>query len=291
MDYIILPLTKYGFAEAKYQFRTAINWSALSGIGNSKAARLTILMPMVGYLIIFNTTVSSFLQVSLPVGDLAGETDGFISYLYSKNMKFLYFGLLVFGLGVGLYNIFVPRQIKEYPSVENYIKAMEDIRTDNMVIGSFDNIIGMYHSNLTGEERSSFYSSMNSGFPRNVSADTHRLIESMYFELKVEDWSMEDGKGDDPDRKMTRFFNGSGQLMTEEVINVMYSGRRVERGLLLSMYEVVSRKSKDVFYIEHKALEYSGTNIRLVIFIFYALGLMLTALPSLTTSIMIFKQW
>lgn len=271
-----------------YKFGTAINWSALSSIGNSRVARLTILMPVIGYLIIFNSTIAEFLSTSLPARAETIVVADTWTYLYSKNLFFLYFGLLIFGVGVALYNIAVPRQIRKYPSVEDYILAMEGIETRNLVTGSFDNVIGMYFRNLKGEERSSMFTHINVGFPGDVSGDLHRLIEEMFLEVDAEVW---DGPPTKEDRLGSRFWTGSGNLMTDEVIEVMYSGRRVDRGLLHALYAEAAKRAKDVFYIEHRGLEFSTPKVRFLVFLFYSSGLALTVLPSVLTSAMILKHW
>lgn len=270
-----------------HRLGTAINWSALSSIGNSKIARLTILMPIIGYLLIFNSTILGYLEVSLSDGDMPVSND-WLTYLYSKNMKFLYFGLLVFGLGVALYNIVVPIQIKKYPSVEDYISAMEKIKTKNLVISSFDGIIAMHQRSVIPKRQvSDVFVNERIDFPGTVRADLHRLIEEMFLEINPEDW----GESESGEQEGSRFWTGSGYLMTDDIIEFMYSGRRVDRPLMHMMYETVDSKSKDVFYIEHKALEYSGTVSRFITFMLYGCGLVLTAIPTILTSLIIIKGW
>lgn len=79
--------------------------------------------------------------------------------------------------------------------------------------------------------------------------------------------------------------------MTEEVIEVMYSGRRMDRVLLYAMYAEAAKRAKDVFYIEHSALEFSSPKVRFLVFLFYSVGLILTTLPSVFTSGMIIRHW
>lgn len=127
-------------SEKFYSFGTAISWSALSSIGNSRLARLTIIMPFVGYLIVFNSTLSEYFSTILPA-DLGQDADGLLTFLYSRNLYFLYFGLLLFGAGVALFNIVAPSQIRRFPATESYIAAMNAIKTPNLIIGSFESII------------------------------------------------------------------------------------------------------------------------------------------------------
>lgn len=197
---------------ARYRFLRSINWSTLANLGNSRIAQLTILMPVVGYLVIFNSTLSEWLGTTLPKRTIAGVPDIW-DRLFDRNLLFLYFGLLIFGLGVALYNSVVPRQIKRFPSVEDYISSMENIGTRNLAIGSFDHVVGMYFRNLHGEERSPFFSGTNASFPSDVSTDFHRLVEEMFTSVDPEDW--EDPPAEE--RLGTRFITGSGYLMTDVV--------------------------------------------------------------------------
>lgn len=173
-----------------YRFGTAISWSALSSIGNSRLARLTIIMPFVGYLLVFNSTLSGYFSTILPIEDTT-EISDIWAFLYSRNLYFLYFGLLLFGSGVALFNVAAPPQIRRFPAIENYIAAMESIRTPNLVIGSFENIIGMYFSGLHGEERSPMFDSQKISFPSEVSGDLHRFIERIFLATEFSDEGIE----------------------------------------------------------------------------------------------------
>lgn len=276
-----------GMNRFTHRLGAALNWSALSNIGNSSIARLTILMPIIGYLLIFNTTFLSYLDISLLDRDVQAPSD-LLTYLYSKNMKFLYFGLLVFGIGVAIYNIFVPFQIKKHPFVEEYIHTMEKIKTKNLIIGSFDGILAMYQKNFIGDAGiEDSYIKEKIGFPINVRADFNRLVGEMFIEIEVADW----GEDENGDLKRSRFWTGTGNLLTEDVIEMMCSGRTVDRQLIHMMYENIDDKSKDIFYIEHKALEYSRTTLRFITFMLYGFGLGLTAIPTILTSLIIIRDW
>ena len=269
-----------------YGFGRAISWSALSSIGTSRIARLTIIMPFVGYLIVFNSTFSEYFSTILPA-DLAHETDDLLTFLYSRNLYFLYFGLLLFGGGVAVFNVAAPSQIRRFPAAESYIAAMHKIKTPNVVIGSFENIIGMYFTSLHGEERSPVFDARKIGFPSNVSDDLHRFVERLFLATEFSD---EDFEPVD-DRLGSRFWTGSGYLMTDEVLDVAYSGRRAERVLHRALLDEAVAHPTDVFYLEHRALEYRRSAARIVVFLFYAMGSALLVFPSIITSILIVKFW
>ncbi len=274
------------FAEHFYTFGTAISWSALSSIGNSRIAQLTIIMPFVGYLIVFNSTLSGYFSTILP-GAFVQEPGDIWSFLYSRNLYFLYFGLLIFGGGVALFNVVAPPQIRRFPAVENYIAAMEAIKTPNLIVGSFESITTMYFASLHGEERSPMFDSRRIGFPTDVSGNLHRFIETLFLATKFSDENLEpagDGLGGS-------FWTGSGYLMTDEVLDVAYSGRRAERVLHKALLNEAVARPKDVFYLEHRALDYRYPAARIIISMFYAIGSILLIFPSIVTSIIILEFW
>lgn len=243
-------------------------------------------MPFVGYLLVFNSTLSGYFSTILPIEDTTETTDIWV-FLYSRNLYFLYFGLLLFGSGVALFNVAAPPQIRRFPAIENYIAAMESIKTPNLVIGSFENIIGMYFSGLHGEERSPMFDSRKISFPSEVSGDLHRFIERIFLATEFSDEGLEPAE----DRLGSRFWTGSGYLMTDEILDVAYSGRRVDRILHQGLLEEAITHPTDVFYLEHRALDYHRSVMRIFVFIFYAIGSAMLFLPSVLTSILILKSW
>lgn len=242
-------------------------------------------MPFVGYLIIFNSTLSEYFSTILPV-ELEHET-GLWSHLYSRNLYFLYFGLLLFGGGVALFNVFSPRQIRQFPAAQSYIAAMDTIKTPNLVIGSFENIIRLYFDSLHGEERSPMFDARRIGFPSDVSSDLHRFVKRLFLSTEFSDEDFEPAE----DRLGSRFWTGSGYLMTDEILEVAYSGRRVDRILHQALLDQAVAHPTDVFYLEHRALEYHRGAARIIVFLFYATGSALLVFPSIITSILILKVW
>lgn len=258
-------------------FSQMINWTALGHIGNSKIARLTILMPVIGYLILFNSTLQEFFEVKLPLLDNENANFGFWRALYDQNLYFLYFGLLTFGSGVAVYSITAPQQIKRHGSAEDYILAMEEVRTNNLVVGSFDKVMNEFLTNLKGDERLQGSDYQCAAFPSEVSNDVHRLIEEMFLEVSLDDSG--------------QFYTGSGYLITSKVIEAMYAGIRAARAVKDLMDVQVMQRPKDVFYMHYRVLDYERPGWRRFVFCFYALGLLLTFIPSVTTSVIILCRW
>jgi hypothetical protein len=92
-------------------------WSRLRWVGNSVAARLTILIPLVGYLIIFNERLLSYSNLSVR---LFGQIEP-----VSWRLLIVYFGLVLIAIGSVLFAIFCPLELKIYASANQFIQAEE----------------------------------------------------------------------------------------------------------------------------------------------------------------------
>ncbi|WP_157095565.1 hypothetical protein [Bradyrhizobium sp. AT1] len=98
-------------------------WSSLRAIGNSPAAKASILIPFLGYLILFNKRLVealAFRCIDYPCQE----------QILFPNLYFLYFGLTIFGLGSFLYQVQCDPRIKRFANVEDYVLSVRDITTN-----------------------------------------------------------------------------------------------------------------------------------------------------------------
>jgi hypothetical protein len=91
-------------------------WSQLRAIGNSGPAKLTILIPLVGYYIIFNAQLARYLDL---ISEIAGSTTHPTSV--PPRLLLIYFGLCAFAVGAVLYSLFCPVEVKQYGSSAAYV--------------------------------------------------------------------------------------------------------------------------------------------------------------------------
>ena len=94
-----------------------VGWRTLRAIGNSTPAKLTITIPLIGYLVLLNQSVVDKLALA---PQLLGPAAGSLSRLV-----LIYFGLVAFAVGSTIYAMLCPRQIKQYASAEDYIRNEE----------------------------------------------------------------------------------------------------------------------------------------------------------------------
>ncbi len=232
-------------------------------------------MPIVGYVVVFNTHITDWFKTTLPIRDVVNP--GFWDNVYNDNMTYLYFGLLVFGIGVALFSAFAPNQVRRFVHVDEYVKLMDSIATRNMTIGSFDRVTSSFFHNLSEEQQSGMYDQDSNSFPDELSADLHRLISEIVESSDV----LTTGE----------FFTGSGHLESAKVLETVYSVRRVEQVFGMEVYDGAFKRRKDVFYLEHKMLDFSKPWVRAFVFLFYIVGLFLLAVPTIATSALIITNW
>jgi hypothetical protein len=90
-------------------------WTSLRTLSNSQVTRSAVIIPLIGYMLIFNDKISRFLNLA---AELGGSES--ISGL-SPRLLWIYFGLCFVAFANALYNFCCPREVKEYPSASAYL--------------------------------------------------------------------------------------------------------------------------------------------------------------------------
>ena len=96
-----------------------IHWSAVNTLSNSFAARATILIPLIGYLILFNEKMADYLNL---IGVLNANDN---HYGVSLRLLSLYMGLCFIAAAVMVYSLRCPREIKGYSTAPDFIAKVQ----------------------------------------------------------------------------------------------------------------------------------------------------------------------
>lgn len=102
-------------------------WSILRGIGNSAAAKATILIPLVGYLFLFNSHFVEWLQLHAAVSQgpppVAAEAG------LGWRLMCLYYGLMLVAIATVLYAMACPKICKRYADSVEYARDVLEIHS------------------------------------------------------------------------------------------------------------------------------------------------------------------
>lgn len=99
-----------------------LHWSSLKGIMSSKFARLTVIVPIIGWILVYNDNLILFLEEALGK-DLPNEF-GWKVYIF-------YVGLFGISISSILYAVFCPREVHKHSSDVDYVKHSRLIFTEN----------------------------------------------------------------------------------------------------------------------------------------------------------------
>jgi membrane protein implicated in regulation of membrane protease activity len=103
-----------------------LSWSLLRSVGNSRAVKLTVLIPLVGYLILLNDNIVAHLSLSKDVfGDAAGAT--------LTRLLAIYVGLVLLAIASVVFAVWCPREVKRYGSPEEYVAGDEPAMSDKQI--------------------------------------------------------------------------------------------------------------------------------------------------------------
>jgi hypothetical protein len=114
------------FRQGLKRGRVFVSWRLLRSIGNSKAAKLTILIPLVGYLILLNDTVIRHLELSEEVfGAPTGAT--------LTKLLIIYCGLVFVAFASTIFVALCPLEVKRYASSEEYVAGEEPFMSERAI--------------------------------------------------------------------------------------------------------------------------------------------------------------
>lgn len=95
-------------------------WSNLRGLSNSYAAKSTVLIPLIGYMILFNDSLAHMFDLAKELG--GGRAGGGIS----PRLFWIYFGFCFVAAASIIYALFCPRELKAFGSVEAFTEGVTD---------------------------------------------------------------------------------------------------------------------------------------------------------------------
>lgn len=104
----------------KMKIHTISRWSVLRTIGNQRIIQFTILVPIIGYYIIFSTQFCDFSASTIDIGISCTENAP------SQKTFELYFAFVFLGLASLFYSLFCPKIIKQYKSEIDMIHSEEE---------------------------------------------------------------------------------------------------------------------------------------------------------------------
>ncbi len=257
----------------------SIRWSSLAGIGSSVPARLTIIAPLIGYLIIYNQAVADLFFFG---GSGVPREETLLEMFRSSKLTFLYFGLLWFGLGSALFSLLAPSSVVKHRSGEEYVLAMEAAKSKWQLTSIFQSIgyaavayrIGNVEENYNIPERSDF------------SIEAFSQLDDLLKTVGEATLSFYSSDGSGSPEENGHLVTPLGDVNTAAVLDSMLSQRMVDRYFWDSAYShLFSQMSREVFYLDYTFQNDRRFYARLSCAICFGFGSFLLIVPTLITSV------
>jgi hypothetical protein len=281
-----------------------IVWSSLAKIGQSWPAKLTILVPFLGYLLLFNENTEMIFRFSdFFLKDIGVDSVTEPSKFATKNLYLTYFGACAFGVGSILFSMFCPYEVKRYDGIMDYVDNVQLDNTPVLAKSNLQTVLDGYFS-MEREDGGSVIKS--SEYPHDLESDFYNLISEMFQDTERSDvdplsndavdsntnsqlaeYESASAEGDKDDGSMHDFYSslysGSGYPNIEEIARLVWSSPKVVWAFTQPFRSLSPKYAKDIAFVKYKGLNYQNFKTRILIMLFYTIGFILLSIPTIIT--------
>lgn len=254
----------------------ATRWSTLAKVGSTPAMRLTIMVPVIGLLLLFNQAAEQALAwptFFLRDLHLSPSTD-----LPSENLYFTYFGLCFLGFGSLLYAAFCPREISDQPNIGRYVIETPAAGSSVIAKDDFRDVLRHRFARELSERGSD---TERLDYPSSLEGDFEGLMAELYGAVEF------DGDIDGmPDVMLP-----SGYLDHTELARSVWHNIRPNWVFTLPFYDVAPQFARDIAFLKFKSLDYSVFLVRVSLAFIYACGFALVLKPTLHVFLLLLAAW
>lgn len=118
-------------------FSAPWQWSVVKKLAQSPISRYVIFIPIVGYLLLFNdTAVATLFQFSALVGTAAAAIS-----VDADRLRFLYFGLNIYAIGVAIYLAGAPAVVQRYGGLNDFVSTQADRLSSEVLRTYFEYVL------------------------------------------------------------------------------------------------------------------------------------------------------
>jgi hypothetical protein len=158
-------------------------WSSLKVIGNSYPAKASVIMPFLGYLIIFQQDFVRLVSSWSPFRDPFTEPSP-VTHI-GLNFYFLYFGLFIFGVGSFIFSVFCSSDVKRHADSDAFCVYAASTTTSDDIKNYCEYIsANMGDESPDGKRAKLIVQSMSAGVQLNIPVESRLFAHKTYFSIK-----------------------------------------------------------------------------------------------------------
>lgn len=257
---------------------TRARWSILAAIGTAPIVRLTILVPVLGALLLFNEAVFGVLQYAQEF--LAGVGISPVeSRTYSLNqLYFLYVGLSLVGVASLAFALGCPEEIRRHPTRMQYVSS-SDV-SDNPIIAKsqFERVLDFYIERH-GDD-GDIKKNKEIEYPLVLEKEFQTLIEEMFNRTP-------DGVKGNPDEDHPLnddLYAGAAMYPNiHGIAKLVWSNPKVVWVFTQPFRALAPEFARDIGFVLYATLDHQRFALRILIGTLYLIGFLLVTVPTVTT--------
>ena len=258
--------------------RSVPKWSDLRSLGQSRVLRLSILVPFLGGLILFNQQLVQLVVLApqvLGIDPLQENAQAIAGQLTLDRLYQYCFGLCALGIGSFLFALLCPAFLRSYDSLAECVETERSVTTDATSRLLFRQVI-YDHVDVWDDDYSHVQRPLRSAwYPEDADALFHTVIHKAGEDVDLGEETgitQEDG-----------FYFATGDLNVEKVVKVIADGRRAERYVGESFSAKALALVTELLALRYLVDNHAKPMARLAITVLYGTGFVALLLPTAAT--------
>lgn len=268
------------------QVGNLVTWSTVSRLSDNPWMRATTLIPLLGFLILFNERTVEFFSLSEEFARRLGVSSENRNFELST-LYFTYFGLCFLGLSSIALAIFCPTHIRNQPHIERYVETAQ--RQESAVIAKslLRETIALYWKNTKDPLEGDSYRYMTPNITGAAADSFSALVDELHQNSENFD-EFSDEEGGVSEEFFERFMIGpQGRLNTDAFAEVLWARRHIEHPIWREIDELAKAHIKDIAYTHFRLGDVSRIWARLAVILLLGGGGLLLLIPTVRTFILL----
>ncbi|WP_141138300.1 hypothetical protein [Boseongicola aestuarii] len=229
--------------------------------------KLTIVAPFVAFIILHNEPLQPVLELSDN-----RHSNPVIDYLALARFDIFYLGLIIIGLGVGLFSLFSPKQVTGYRSYDAFLEAKLRSQSPNSVIGSLRLSLEKFLAASREEPALVDPHGHKASFPRRFNESMAALLENALSREELSEHQL---------------LKDNDEPAIDRILQIMHHREPSQRSIWKHLFAAMPQNAVDIYRIEYLVADYSRPAMRLSVFCFLGIGICVMLVPTIITTFLV----
>lgn len=246
---------------------SSLRWSTLAKVGSLPVIRLTVLVPLVGIVLLFNEQVVTLLSLSQAFLKDIGVSEG--SDFSINNLYFTYFGLCFLGVGSVVFAFCCPEDINGSGKLMDYVIASANARNSVLAKNNLEVVLYFYYKYLRDDTGCQHKQSPE--YPKHLDTDFQNLMQALSNAAQRDDCE---------DLSPYPEITATGYPNYHSVAEALKKRTAAHKVYWIPLWDAAPSVGEDIAFLKFKTLDYSMFWARISISVLYFFGFIILSVPT-----------